>query len=362
MEWYGNQMYVEKHAAFGYHRQRFGDQKTFGYKDVIPKFTAPKFNADEWAELFARAGAKFAGPVAVHHDKFAMWDSQVTRWNSVAMGPHRDITGELEKAIRKRGMKLITTFHHGFAWQYYEPAYAFDAADGKNADLYGDPHEKGKPPNERFLKAWLAMVDEVLAKYKPDLTWFDFELQRVIPVEYQRLMFAARLQLGGEGASRDRCRAQVPRDSQAHRHPRLRTRPRGQGDRLRLAHRHVGGSLVPPQCAGIPDHQRPGGHLRGYRGEERLPAAERGPSRRRQHPGEGARRCWRQLGGWMKVNGEAIYGSRPWQVYGEGPTRNTGAASASERTAHTPSRTSVSPPRTETCMPSRSTGRLPASC
>jgi alpha-L-fucosidase len=121
VEWYGSQMYLEKHAAFAYHKQRFGDQKTVGYRDLIPKFTASRFNADEWAELFARAGAKFAGPVAVHHDNFAMWDSKVTRWNSVATGPHRDITGELEKAIRKRGLKFITTFHHGYAWQYFEP-------------------------------------------------------------------------------------------------------------------------------------------------------------------------------------------------------------------------------------------------
>ena len=86
MEWYGNEMYIEKHAAFLYHQRRFGDQHTIGYKDVIPQFTAPKFNADEWADLFARAGARFAGPVAIHHDNFAMWDSQVTRWNSKAMG------------------------------------------------------------------------------------------------------------------------------------------------------------------------------------------------------------------------------------------------------------------------------------
>ena len=71
-----------------------------GYKDIIPKFTAEKFDAEAWADLFARSGAKFAGPVAVHHDNFAMWDSQITPWNAVKMGPHRDITGELEKAIQ----------------------------------------------------------------------------------------------------------------------------------------------------------------------------------------------------------------------------------------------------------------------
>ena len=72
MEWYGRELYDEKHPAFTYHKQRFGDQHTVGYKDVIPHFKAEKFNAEAWAELFARSGAKFAGPVVVHHDNFAM--------------------------------------------------------------------------------------------------------------------------------------------------------------------------------------------------------------------------------------------------------------------------------------------------
>lgn len=178
MEWYGRQLYDPKHKAFQYHREKFGDQKTVGYKDVIPRFTAERFDPEAWADLFARAGARFAGPVAVHHDNFAMWDSAVTRWNSRAMGPKRDITGELAKAIRAKGLKFLTTFHHGFAWRYFEPAYAYDAADPKDADLYGEPHAPKAPPSPRFLDTWLAMVNEVLRKYEPDLIWFDFERGR----------------------------------------------------------------------------------------------------------------------------------------------------------------------------------------
>ena len=72
----------------------------FGYKDLIPKFTAEKFNAEEWAGLFARSGARFAGPVAEHHDGFAMWDTKYSEWNAARMGPKRDVVGELEKAIK----------------------------------------------------------------------------------------------------------------------------------------------------------------------------------------------------------------------------------------------------------------------
>ena len=189
-QWYGHEMYIAKNPVFTYHKKRFGDQAKVGYKDIIPQFTAKKFDAEAWADLFARSGAKFAGPVAVHHDNFAMWDSEVTPWNSVKIGPHRDITGELEKAIRKRGLKFITTFHHGFAWRYYQPAFAFDAADPRYTKLYTESHKPGDPPSKAFQEQWLAMVNEAVRKYQPDMIWFDFELMAVITPEYQRRMFA----------------------------------------------------------------------------------------------------------------------------------------------------------------------------
>ena len=77
------------------------------YRQRAKVFNPSRFNAEEWADLFARAGATFAGPVAMHHDHFANWDSKVTRWNSMAMGPKRDITGELEQAVRGHGMRFM---------------------------------------------------------------------------------------------------------------------------------------------------------------------------------------------------------------------------------------------------------------
>jgi alpha-L-fucosidase len=332
MEWYGNEMYIEKHAAFLYHQRRFGDQHTIGYKDVIPQFTAPKFNADEWADLFARAGARFAGPVAIHHDNFAMWDSQVTRWNSKAMGPHRDITGELEKAIRKRGMKFITTFHHGFAWQYYEPAYAFDAGDGKNADLYGEPHAKGAPPSDRFLKTWLALVDEVLVKYKPDLTWFDFELQRVIPPEYQRLMFAHTY----NWAAREHREIGVAHKfREIHEHTGILDFERGREDKITEYPWLTDTSLGPWFNHNILQYRTTKDLVNVFVdvvSKNGCLLLNVGPHADGTIP-ERARVILTQLGDWMKINGEAIYGSRPWQVYGEGPTRNSGGG-FSERKDH----------------------------
>jgi alpha-L-fucosidase len=113
--WYAHQMYRSgggKGDQAGYHEKTYGPASEFGYKDFIPMFTAEKFDADEWAEVIKSSGARFAGPVAEHHDGFSMWDSNVNEWNSARMGPKRDITRELEKAYRAQGMRFMVALHH----------------------------------------------------------------------------------------------------------------------------------------------------------------------------------------------------------------------------------------------------------
>jgi alpha-L-fucosidase len=111
--WYANKLYNKPEGPERkYHEATYGPLGKFGYKDFIQMFTGEKFNADEWAELFRKAGARFAGPVAEHHDGFAMWDTKYSEWNAAKMGPKRDILGELSRAIKKRDMKFVTAFHH----------------------------------------------------------------------------------------------------------------------------------------------------------------------------------------------------------------------------------------------------------
>ena len=198
-EWYPHYMHYENHRLSKHHKKTYGDPSVFAYHDFIPMFKAENFNAKNWAELFRRAGAKFAGPVAQHHDGFAMWASQVNPWNAKDLGPKRDITGELAQELRARDMKLITTFHHARNLQRnaknpdewegwdshfpYHPNYATSTSDPKLAKLYGNI------PVDEFHQYWIDQVVEVIDNYSPDIIWFDSWLN-LIPEEY-RLRLAA---------------------------------------------------------------------------------------------------------------------------------------------------------------------------
>jgi alpha-L-fucosidase len=184
-EWYPRNTYRKDSREQKHHVKEFGELSKFGYKDFIPMFKAERFDAEEWAELFAKAGARFAGPVAEHHDGFSMWASKVNRWNAGAMGPKRDITAELVRALRKRNLRIITSFHHAFNIQgYYTAVEGADTADPQYADLYGQ-FKDPKLAHDR----WLAKIQEVIDAYQPDQLWFDFGLGR-IPDEYKRRMTA----------------------------------------------------------------------------------------------------------------------------------------------------------------------------
>jgi alpha-L-fucosidase len=176
-------MYLKGKKEYNHHKNTYGSHSEFGYKDFVPQFTAEHFDADEWASLFKKSGAKFAGPVAQHHDGFAMWKSTVNPWNSLDKGPKRDITGEIAKAIRKNDMKLITTFHHarnlqrnannpdnwnGFNSHFpYNPDYDTSSKDPLVSKLYGNI------PDEEFNQYWYDQIKEVVDQYQPDMIWFD---------------------------------------------------------------------------------------------------------------------------------------------------------------------------------------------
>ena len=319
VQWYGRNMYQKKSPTFDYHRQKYGDPNEVGYKDMIAKFNPQRFDAEQWAQLFAESGARFAGPVAIHHDNYAMWDSAFTRWDSMDTAPKRDFTAELEKALRKRGMKFIATFHHAFSWEYFDGAYAYDGADPQYADLYGEKHKPGDAPTERHLKVWLDMVNEVVDKYEPDLIWFDFGLGKLIPEPYQLQMFA---DYYNRAARQGRQVGVAHKHWNIHAHAGIIDFERGRMDRSTefpwLTDTSVGpwfhqkshAYKTPNQLIDV---------LVDIVSKNGCMLLNVGPTAAGEIPAE-AQNLLRALGRWLQVNGEAIYATRPWLIHGEGPT------------------------------------------
>lgn len=197
-EWYPRHMHFKDHKVYKHHVETYGEPSEFGYHDFAPMFKAEHFDPEAWANLFQKAGAKFAGPVAEHHDGYAMWDSELTPWNVMDTGPHRDITGDLEKAIRGKGMKFITAFHHAKNLQrstelgvenprshypYFE-GMPTSSDDPELQFMYGN-----MDPEKWYDEIWLGKMEEVISNYHPDIIWFDYVLGD-IPEEYRK-KFAA---------------------------------------------------------------------------------------------------------------------------------------------------------------------------
>ncbi len=184
-EWYATHMYNNP-EIIKWHTEHFGPPGKFGYKDFIPLFTAAKFDPDAWATLFKASGAKYIIPTAEHHDGFALWDSKLTKWDAMDMGPHRDLIGDLAKAARKQGLKFGVSNHRMENWSFMypkNPDVKTDLFDPAYADFYGPPQPlqpgqdhmsgKGAPQSKEFLEEWLARNQELIDKYQPDILWFD---------------------------------------------------------------------------------------------------------------------------------------------------------------------------------------------
>ncbi|TFH22312.1 MAG: alpha-L-fucosidase [Bacteroidia bacterium] len=198
-EWYPRLMHFENTKEYKHHLETYGHPSEFGYHDFVPMFKAEFFDAEEWADLFQKAGARFAGPVAEHHDGFSMWDSDATPWNAADMGPKKDITGLLAAELKKRDMKLITTFHHAKQLQRFDSTETGSRTEGYELSHY--PFFKGMPPasddeklkylygnipaEQWYEEIWYAKLKEVIDQYQPDIIWFDYVLD-AIPEEYRQ--------------------------------------------------------------------------------------------------------------------------------------------------------------------------------
>lgn len=174
-------LYEDPAHYYPYMKERWGETPPkFGYKDIIPEFKAEKWDPDEWAQLFAEVGARYVVLTAEHHDGWANWDSDLTPWNAVDMGPKRDLVGDLGKAVRKRGLKYAPSYHRERHTGFFARAkYAVhseprpDIAEEirripEAASLYG-PFDYDKAFVDDYVARWKEIQDE----YQPDFLWVD---------------------------------------------------------------------------------------------------------------------------------------------------------------------------------------------
>ena len=200
-EWYPRNMYMQGSKEFEHHLATYGKHKDFGYKDFIPLFTAEKFNAQDWADLFEQSGAKYVVPVAEHHDGFQMYASELSHWNAYEMGPKKDILGELSAEFQKRGIVTGASSHRVEHWFFMSHGKEFESdvheplqrgdfywpsmPEANHYDLFSKPE-----PSEEFLQDWLARCCEIADKYQPKIVYFDWWIQHSRVKEYLR-KFAA---------------------------------------------------------------------------------------------------------------------------------------------------------------------------
>jgi alpha-L-fucosidase len=332
-------MHLPGHRAWKHHLATYGHPSEFGYHDFVSQFGAEHFDPEEWADLFQATGARFAGPVAEHHDGFSMWDSEVTPWNAGERGPKRDITGELAASLRKRGMKLITTFHHARHLQRYDTPLKEDEFDGdfnvnwtSHYPLFAgmppssdDPELAmlyGKVPEAEWLPGvWLGKLKEVVDKYEPDMIWFDSWLDQ-IPEQYQKEFAAYYL---NDAARRGkevvilRKQDDLPLDFTVLDHE--KSRMSGASEQVWMTDDTISrGSWCYTTDLEIKPASEIIHALADTVSKNGVVLLNISPMADGTIP-EDQRETLAGIGEWMKANGEAIYDTRPWITYGEGPTK-----------------------------------------
>ena len=197
-DWYARGMYVQGSRQYDYHVKTYGHPSKFGYKDICNIWRAENWSPDELIRLYAKTGAKYFVALGNHHDNFDCWNSKYQPWNSVNVGPKRDIVGTWERAARAHGLRFGITFHGtpGRVWREFMPVrYGSDEtgplegvpydgvltkADGRGKwwegmdpmQLNGDPHDK-YDPCPKFVEQFMLRVQDIIDQHHPDLLYFD---------------------------------------------------------------------------------------------------------------------------------------------------------------------------------------------
>ena len=331
-EWYPRNMYKKDSKEFQHHLDTYGPHIEFGYKDFIPSLTAEKFDAAEWARLFRESGARYVVPVAEHHDGFPMYDCSFTEWNAVKMGPRRDIIGELAKAVRQEGLHFGVSTHRAENWWFFDQGRTFesDVSDPAYQGLYGaaQPREKAEdlsqPPSQEHLDDWLARTAELIDKYHPEVLWFDWWIAQPFFHQHLRRLAAFYYNRGVELDKGFAINYKKHGGSSFPDEAAVLDIERGQLSGMRDLFWQTDTSVSKNSWGFINDHDYKTvdsivDDLIDIVSKNGCLLLNIGPKPDGSIPEEEVRML-REIGAWLAVNGEAVYESRPWKVFGEGPT------------------------------------------
>ncbi len=345
-DWYARQMYIQGQWQYDYHVKTYGHPSKFGFKDIIPTWKADRFDPDYLVGLYKKAGARYFVSMGVHHDNFDLWNSKYTRWNSVQMGPRKDIVGQFRQAALKQGLRFGVSEHLAMSYKWFSVAHGsdkegplagvpYDGRDPRFADLYHDIKEvyvnlewnlNGTSPE--FKRHWFLRIKDLVDNYQPDLLYTDGE----IPFEEWGLNQVANLY-----------------NLSARRH-------RGKVDAVYLSKKREDCAIG--TCAldverGVVDKIWPDPwqtdtcignwhYLKGitYKSPKividmlvdivsrngnlllNFPLPNNGMLDAEEM------KILSAITDWMAVNGEAIYATRPWKIYGTGPSTEVQSADA----------------------------------
>jgi alpha-L-fucosidase len=323
-EWYVRYMYGGNAGIMQWHTEHFGPPTKFGYKDFLPMYTAAKWDPDAWAALFRKAGTKYVLAPGEHHDGFSNWESAINRFNAKNFGPKRDLVGDLIKALEKVGLKTGVSDHSSIHFNFIPALPGSDQYDPQWADFYSVA-DRSDTARIKFLRDWVAKNMELVDKYHPDMLWYDMNggrswdplKLRVVAYYYNRgkqwgkeVAISAKTDAFLEGQVMDyerEGRAPMeltdwvwqPDDPIANKFgyvEGLKPYPADQFVWKIIENVSKNGNLllnVSPRADGtIPQEQQD---------------------------------VLLEIGKWLDVNGEAIYATRPWIKYGEGPAADAAA-------------------------------------
>jgi alpha-L-fucosidase len=337
-DWSKNAFSDKPDEHYTYHVANYGHPSKFGYKDIIPLWKAERWDPEQLMKLYKKVGAKYFVSMGTHHDNFFLWDSKLHQWNSVKMGPKKDVVGLWQKAAKAEGLRFGVSEHLGASYTWFQAARGadktgpmagvpYDGNDEKYADLY---HKKAAPDDKAWLtndpenqKDWLAKVSELIDMYHPDLLYSDSGLPfgdvgRTMVSHYYNQDMANN---GGnlnavytcKQASNGMWVQDVERGALDSISPFPWQTDTSIGDwYYRTGQKYMTGTEVIQMLIDIVSKN---GNL--LLNVVQTPEGDLEPD---------VLNILEEIAKWTPENGEAIYGTRPWKVYGEGPSTSKNQA------------------------------------